>query len=461
MSDYTQQLARWLSTLTPDSLPADVEHTIKLLALDTFTCALTGAQQTWAQIIQQWAGQDPRGQCDVWSKPGLRLRANEAALVNGCAAHGFELDDFHNAKLHPGAVVLPAAIAIAQQYDVDPARLPVAIAAGYEIMIRSSLALSPAKARMRGWHLTAVCGPLGAAAAAAVLLQLDAQHTAWALGLAGTQSSGLFAFTADGTDSKRFHPGRAAQSGVIAAELASQGLSGPTQLYEAQDGGWLHAFSDASLAAPLVQDLGQHWHAMHTNFKPYACCGSAHPQVDAALALRERWQPSDHIRVGAPEVVLVQCGYRYTAGSVLNAQMSLRYSIAIALLEGQVLQAQFEADKLRDPALLELANALELVHDTDLDTRYPAHFCGWIELVHSDGRVDRVDVLDPSGSSQNTQRPQAIRSKTAAQLAELGWDVMTSQALEQAFTRLGQDEVATIMQIVTSSTESSRASSPT
>lgn len=445
MSDQTKQLAQWLASLTSQSLPAPVEETIKLLALDTFACALTGAQQPWAQTIRRWAGQDTRGKCDVWGESGSRLRASDAALVNGCAAHGFELDDFHNAKLHPGAVVLPAAIAITQQYDLDPRRLLVAIAAGYEVMIRSSLALSPAKARMRGWHLTAVCGPLGAAAAAAVLLELNAEQTAWALGLAGTQSAGLFAFTADGTDAKRFHPGCAAKSGVVAAELAYLGLSGPTQLYEAQDGGWLKAFSDASVPERLLQGLGQHWHAMHTNFKPYACCGSAHPQVDAILALREQWQASDRIRVGAPKVVLVQCGYPYAPGSALNAQMSLRYSVAVALSDGQVLSPQFEPEKLADSTLLQLANRLELVHDPALDEHYPEHFCGWVELVHRDGRVSRHDVLNPSGSSYNTQRPQAIRNKAAALLADDGWDTSTIQALEQAFARLGQDTLTTIV----------------
>ena len=173
-------------------------------------------------------------------------------LVNGTAAHAFELDDFHNAKLHPGAVVIPAAFAVAEARGIGGARLETAIAAGYEVMIRTSLALDPSEGRLRGWHLTAICGTFGAAAAAAVLMGLDAERTAWALGLAGTQSGGLFAFNADGTMSKRLHPGRAAQAGIMAAELAELGFSGPTQIYEAEDGGFLWAYSSKSKTGPLV-----------------------------------------------------------------------------------------------------------------------------------------------------------------------------------------------------------------
>src|SRR6185295_17578079 len=177
-------------------------------------------------------------------------------------------DDYHQAKLHPGAVVIPAAIAVAEKLGSNGRELVTAIAAGYEVMIRSSLALNPSAARLRGWHLTGVCGPFGAAAACASLMKLNDEQTAWALGLAGTQGAGLWAFNADGTMSKRLHAGKAAHSGVMAAELAQLGFSGPTQIYEYSDGGILKAFSDASDPAPLTQDLGAIYHLDQTSIKP-------------------------------------------------------------------------------------------------------------------------------------------------------------------------------------------------
>ena len=228
------------------------------------------------------------GEAHVWGEATPSLRTADAALVNGTASHAFELDDYHNAKLHPGAVVMPAAIAVAEKLDASGADLVTAIAAGYEVMIRSSLALNPSAARLRGWHLTGVCGPFGAAAACASLLKLNTEQTAWALGLAGTQGAGLWAFNADGTMSKRLHAGKAAHSGVLAAELAQLGFTGPTQIYEFEDGGVLKAFSDASDPAPLTQDLGAVYHLDKTSIKPYSCCGSTHSYIDAALALRKK-----------------------------------------------------------------------------------------------------------------------------------------------------------------------------
>ncbi|MGW8307846.1 MAG: MmgE/PrpD family protein [Achromobacter pulmonis] len=414
MEPITMTLAQWISGLRRDDVPADVRATLRLLALDTFACALAGRSQPWTRAVRAWAlapGSIPQAPSRIWGEPCGRLRAADAALVNGAAAHAFELDDFHNAKVHLGAVVVPAVFALAESLNAVPERIEAALAAGYEVVIRSSLALRPGLARLQGWHLTAVCGPLGAAAAASVLLGLDAQRTAWALGLAGTQSGGLFAFTADGASSKRFHPGRAAQAGVMAAELASLGLSGPTQLFEARDGGWLRAFSQDPDPAALIDGLGKLWHGAETNFKPYACCGSVHAHVDAALALRSRWAPGRGVRVGMPKVVLVQCGYEYRPGTALNAQMSGRYSVAAALLDGAVLPGQFDDARMRAADVVDLAGRLELVHDEALDALYPRNFCGWVEVQEGDGAWLRHAVLNPSGSAANPARGQAIARK--------------------------------------------------
>jgi 2-methylcitrate dehydratase PrpD len=322
---------------------------------------------------------------------------------------------------------------MAEQLGSPGDRLVTAIAAGYEVMIRSSLALNPSAARLRGWHLTGVCGPFGAAAACASLLGLDAEHTAWALGLAGTQGSGLWAFNADGTMCKRFHAGRAAQSGVIAAELAARGFSGPTQIYEFHDGGVLKAFSDASDPAPLTRDLGSRFHLDSTSIKPYSCCGSTHSYVDAAYELRRRlgtpWDPGRRVRVGMAKVVDVQCGFDYVPGSALNAQMSMRYVVAAALLEGQVLPPQFSDEKLADPALAALAQRIELEHDAELDKLYPARFSAWV-AAENKGSWVRADVLDPLGSPANPVDAQGVIAKFRGINPQLPVDRIAELALE-------------------------------
>ena len=433
----TMQLARWISTLDHKDLPERTRQVVRLAILDTLGCGVYGYATPWTQAMLKWAQAGAgvgggAGGARVWNVAQPRLRAADAAMVNGVSCHAFELDDYHNAKLHPGAVVIPAALAVAEERNISGEKLVTAIAAGYEVMIRSSLALNPSAARLRGWHLTGACGPFGAAAACAVLMGLDAERTAWALGLAGTQGAGLWAFNADGAMSKRLHAGKAAHSGVLAAELAEAGFTGPTQIYETGDGGFLKAYSDASTLAPLTHELGRVYHLDAVSIKPYSCCGSTHAYIDAALELRKRlgnaWEPSRPVRVGMSKVVDVQCGFDYVPSSALNAQMSLRYCLAAALADGQVLPEQFSEAKMHDPALGKLAATLELVDDPALDKLYPVHFAGWVAAqVNNDWM--RVDILDPTGSLAAPMDAAAISRKFAGNNPQLPVERIANVAL--------------------------------
>ena len=433
----TLQLARWIANLQYKDLPARTKDVVRLALLDTVGCGVYGYQTPWTQALLQWAqaggATSGKGRARVWNDAQPGLRAADAAMVNGTSAHAFELDDYHNAKLHPGAVVIPAALAMAEERDASGERLVTAIAAGYEVMIRSSLALEPSAARLRGWHLTGACGPFGAAAACAVLMGLDAERTAWALGLAGTQGAGLWAFNADGAMSKRLHAGKAAHSGVLAAELAAAGFTGPTQIYETGDGGFLKAFSDKSSVAPLTHELGKVYHLDAVSIKPYSCCGSTHAYIDAALQLRQRlgnqWDATRPVRVGMSKVVDVQCGFDYAPSTALNAQMSLRYCLAAAFADGQVLPAQFSEAKMHDAAIGQLAGQLELVDDPALDKLYPVHFAGWVAAqVNNDWM--RVDILDPTGSLAAPMDAAAVSRKLAGNSPQLPVERIAAVALD-------------------------------
>ncbi len=429
----TRDLATWVSALKYDDLPQRTREVARIALLDTLGAGLYGFNTPWTQKLLSWVQRGGQGnEARTWNAGTVTLRSADAALVNGVAVHAFELDDYHNAKLHCGAAVIPAALAVAERLDSNGRDLLTAIVAGYEVMIRSSLALNPSAARLRGWHLTGVVGPFGAAAACAVLLKLNAEETAWALGLAGTQGAGLWAFNADGSMSKRLHPGKAAHSGVLAAELAQLGFSGPTSIYEFEDGGVLKAFSDHADAALLTLDLGRVYHIDNNSIKPYCCCGSTHAYIDAALALRKKlgapWDTSRKVRVGTCKVVDVQCGFDYVPGSVLNAQMSLRYAVAVALLEGAALPAQFTDDKLCDPLIIAVAAAIELVADPELDKLYPKDFAGWVAVEHN-GRRERIDILNPTGSIHAPINAAGITEKFRGINPSLDTDAIAGVAL--------------------------------
>jgi 2-methylcitrate dehydratase PrpD len=431
----TRELAAWVSGLQYDDIPQRTREVVRIAILDTLGCALHGYGTPWAGMLLAWAraGGAGKGDATVWGEKGATLRVADAAMVNGSAAHAFELDDYHNAKLHAGAVAVPAALAMAEKTGADGRAVVTAIAAGYETMIRSSLASNPSATRLRGWHITGIYGPFAAAAACASLLKLDPEQTAWALGLAGTQGAGTWAFNADGTMSKRLHAGKAAHSGVLAAELAALGYTGPTQIFEAADGGVLKAHSDAADAALLTRDLGRVWHTDTNSIKPYSCCGSTHAYIDAALAVRRKigapWDASRRVKVGLSNVVDVQCGFTYAPGSALNAQMSLRYVIAAALADGQVLPPQFTAARMNDPALVRLAAQLECEHDPKLDALYPAHFAGWV-AAEKDGQWVREDILNPTGSIDNPVDAKGVTEKFRGINPQLPVDAIAEVALD-------------------------------
>ncbi len=448
----TAALAGWLAGLRHETLPDSARHAARLALLDTMGAALHGRQEFWAETALSWARQgyapqgDGEGLATVWGEPQPSLRPADAAFVNGVAAHAFELDDFI-AKLHPGAVVIPAALALAERLGSGGDVIETAVAAGYEVMVRAALALDPNAARLRGWHLTGVCGPLGASAAGVVLFGLDEAAAAWALGLGATQGSGLFAFNADGAMSKRLHPGRAAHAGVMAAELAAVGFTGPASVLEAADGGFLDAFSDAAKPEHLLEGIGESWAVEQVYFKPYSCCGSLHAYVDVARALRDRLGrmplPDETIRAGLPHVVDVQCGFDYEPGTALNGQMSARFTIAAALADGNALPAQYTDERLNDPELIELARRIELVRDVALDEIYPTDYPGWVEIAGPNGRVERLETLNPSGAPGHPGREAALLSKYDALAAEAVGEV-AARRLKAVLMALPHRDAATL-----------------
>lgn len=402
----TAALAEFAAGLRFEDIPAETRRAVRNALLDTIGCGLFGADFEWSRIVCDWIrDQEGRAEATLWRGAGFRGPAANVALGLGTMIHSFDFDDYHNAKIHPGAAVVPAAFALAEARGASGRDLLTALVAGYEVMTRVSLGTGPGPSRMQGWHLTGTTGTFGAAAAAASLRGLDADRTASALGLAGTQSAGLWAFTADGAQSKRFHPGRSAQSGLIAADLAARGYAGPTKILEAADGGFCQATSDGYDFTRIVDGLGDRFVAGDVTIKPYACCGSLHSAIDAVrdLAGDRPIDPAqvDRIICHHSRIVLQQCGFTYEPLSVLQAQMSAQYALAVAILDGQALIDQFSAGRIGRPDVVDLAKKVEFAIDPEIDRIYPDVFAGRVEIILRDGtRLDRrVDL--PRGSVEN------------------------------------------------------------
>jgi 2-methylcitrate dehydratase PrpD len=430
-------LAEFVAGIRGPGVPDSVRHVLRTAIVDAVGCGLFGLTTPAGRIVQAFASeQGGPEQSTLWASRGRRVSSANAALAAGTAIHAFDFDDHSRAKIHPAAAVVPAAFALGELHRIDGLTLLAALAAGYEVMTRVSLAANPSASRMRGWHLTGTCGTFGSAAAASVILGFDARTTASALGLAGTQSAGLWAFNADGAMSKRLHPGRSAQAGIMAALLAQKGFEGPRHILEAADGGFLAAMSDDVRPGEIERDLGRVWRTEEVCFKPYSCCGSNHACIDAALSLAaEHGFTAANVRrviVGVSRVVERQTGFPYRPSTVLNAQMSLRYNVAVALVDGHALLDQFRDDRIADPVVCALASRVDVEVDPEMDAVYPARYAGIVSILLDDGRCVRRRVDFSKGMPENPMSAEDIAAKFFALAGAVVGDAAARRLFEGA-----------------------------
>jgi len=399
---HSRELIEFTHGLKLESLPPDIVSRAKGCLLDSLGCALFGSLQPWAKIMaDEMLTEGSRGRSTVIGHQQM-LAAPAAALCNGTAMHGFELDDLlDEAIVHPGAIIVPAALAAAESIDASGARLLLGVIAGYEILNRVGLAAGVEPAH-RGFHKTSVIGPVGAAVAAGVVLGLTPAQLASATGLACATASGIKSFAAGtgGGMMKRMHAGRAAEAGVRMAQLAGRGFTGPPTAIDGRFG-LLEVFGGKTARPELLTSgLGQDWAMECVYVKVYSCCSWIQAAVQQLVALRgpQPLKPKDiqQVRVGVSAYAAKNNGEPAPVDT-MGAQYSFPYCTALALTGDPTDPGMYLEQAIGDAGRRELARRVELIVDAEMEAAYPKHYGSRIELLLANGERRASFVLDPHG----------------------------------------------------------------
>jgi 2-methylcitrate dehydratase PrpD len=420
-AELTRPLAAHVDGIAFERLPSDVVAKAKLCVLDSLGCALGGASHaaigSLMEAVRPASVDDPSTSASVWAA-GFRTGAPMAALLNGSMAHVVNADDAHKETMgHPGTVVIPAALVVGEMLGVSGAAFLEAVVAGYECLLRVGLGVGVASHRDRGWYSTSTLGPFGAAAAAAKLMRLGPEGVAGAIGHAGAQASGLWAFTADGSLGNIVYPGRAAEAGVLAALLVRSGLSGPTRVLEADDGGFLRAMSDQNAPDRILADFGKRFMIMDVSLKPYPTSRTTHAAIDACLAIRARaggtpWWVEKLSRI---IVRTYAVGKRQAdipdPETEWMATLSIPYTAAVALVEGAVGVEHFTRRYLDSPRIRAVMGKVEVVVDDEISAAFPATWSCRVEVIGPDGAREVERVESARGDPKNPMGPDEVRDK--------------------------------------------------
>ncbi|HXJ03079.1 MAG TPA: MmgE/PrpD family protein [Micropepsaceae bacterium] len=364
---YTPKLANYAAGLRYEDVPAEVRQRIKDCITDTVAVILYGGKLPWSQMVIAHAKRTgPGGKSQILGTGGVMVHAPSAALAHGAMTHAFELDNLTNpdSGSHPGASMFSSGLAVAQERGASGLDLIAAMTAGAEVMIRIGRA-AKGTIEPRGFHAPGTTGPFGGAVTCGKLMQLDGARLTNALGIAGSLSGGLMEFAHSNTGAmvKKLHLGRAAESGVLAASLASEGFTGPDTVLEGESG-FLRAFCNDRDSTELTKGLGQDYASMSIMVKRFACHITAHRPVEAMLDLKNEY------KFTAPDVaaITVTGNSRMATTNnipappdVLLAQYSIPFSVALSLYRNPIDPDSFDDNVQRDSQILAMAARVKML----------------------------------------------------------------------------------------------------
>jgi 2-methylcitrate dehydratase PrpD len=417
---YSQSIGRFARQLKLDDVPSNVVEKAKLVFLDTVGIALASSTMDFGAMVSNVARKLAGPSDSLLIGTPDRVGAANAVIANGTLAHGLDYDDtLEEAIVHTGSCAWMTALAVGEEVAADGKTVLEAAIVGTEVLCKVGL-VAPGKFHARGFHPTAICSTFGAAAAAGKLYDLDVDQWVDAFGLCGSQSSGIIEYLADGTWTKRLHPGWSAHGGVIATMLAKQGFRGPGRVFEGTHGFFSGFGGKNEYRYEKLLELGKEWEIPRLTFKSYPCGSISHPYMDCALKIKQKYapKPSEITEIvcrtaeGPVHRLWEPLADKQTPVSSYGAKFSLPYSIAVMIVRGRAGLDEFTEQAIRDPAVLELSRKVRYVLDPTID--YPRHFSGHVKVCTKDGRVLEENQPHPRGGFEDPLPPAEIEAKFLA-----------------------------------------------
>ena len=414
-----RRYARFVLGLALDHVPPPVAEKAATLALDTLGSCLASSREEFGRAVLQAAERlgGPRESTLIGTC--ARAGAASAALANAALAHGLDFDDTReDAIVHTGCVAVTTALAVGEALGASGRAVLEAMIAGVEVMCRVGLAV-PGRFHARHYHPTSLTGSFAAAAVAGKLYGLTEDQQVHAFGICGSQAGGIIEYLADGSWTKRLHPGWAAHSGIAATLLARSRFTGPETVFEGAHGfyqAFAGGYAEAALEA-LLATLGRTWELAGLTLKPYPCGSIAQPYMDCALRLREQH------RIKPEEIVDIRCrtaegpiprlweplASKHRPANCYAAKFSLPYLLALMLVKGRATLAEFTDEAARDQAVLAVAGKVGYEVDATID--YPRQFIGHVAIRLRDGRLLEARQDHPRGGPDFPMTREEVEAK--------------------------------------------------
>ena len=414
----SKTLAEYTCKIRFEDLPKDVVEFTKICILDWYGSAVAGKDeppiQAIKELMEEWGGHE---QASLVT--GGRSSIGNAVLVNAASSHIVELDDIHKSSIiHAATVVIPAAVAVAEAYDLSGKDLITAVVVGYEVCYRIGEAVSPSHYYF--WHNTATCGTFGSAAAVAKLLNLNVEQTVYALGNAGSQAAGLWEFIEDGANTKQLHTAKAAYNGTLAAVLAKKNFTGASRILEGKRG-FFESMSEAADPSKITANLGSEFKITENSFKIHASCRHTHPAIDCVLDIMNKhaisYQDIKKITVHTYQTVL-NITDNPNPGTVYAAKFSSQFCAALAAVKGSASLRDFSVESLRDPEIVKLIGKVEVLVDSYYEEAYPEKWGAKVEVELEDGRVFSEATDYPKGDPEKMASKEELIQKFIAMTAD-------------------------------------------